>query len=300
MRLPRSRWHLVAHRSELAAPGDFVCLPHEVGQEIALMNVDGEIVAFDNRCPHRGARIFTELRGNRPPVCGYHGRCAKPNEVLRFQVESIGDFLFVNRSPWVDRLNLGDPISTFLGSAPALRPVAVIRDDHACDWTVAVENTLDSEHVTHVHADSLARLGLRRAALHTHDGSSLEVFRCDAAPRLDRLGRVFPHRAAFDYAHAHLYPFACVASTRGWTYSMQHYLPRADGRTAFVSRLFAQANAPEAAKHVIAAVAETNARVFAEDAVICALVSADRRGRLGPRDDRIALFRAAQRKEVIA
>ena len=61
--LIRDYWHLVAHRSELANPGDFVRLDWAAG-ELVLHNDEGEIVAFDNLCPHRGGRFFTEDRGS--------------------------------------------------------------------------------------------------------------------------------------------------------------------------------------------------------------------------------------------
>lgn len=290
------QWHLVAHASELEQPGDYVCLPRQGHPDTAVMNFDGEIVAFDNRCPHRGARIFTDLRGNRPPVCGYHGRCARPADVARMRTAWIGDWLFVGPlwSNEVGPRHKDSPVAEFLKGSPRLAPHSTSARIYDCHWTTAVENSLDSEHVEHVHGASLASLGLQRASLWTEgDGSSLEVFHSAAAPRLNRLAKSFHETRPFDYAHAHVNPFAAVASTRGWTYSMQHYLPQADGRTAFISRLFVQADAlSRGAVHFFAAVAAMNKRVFDEDADICAIVP--RAGgvcHLGPRDDRVRHFR---------
>jgi phenylpropionate dioxygenase-like ring-hydroxylating dioxygenase large terminal subunit len=91
----RSSWVIAAHHCELANPGDFVLLPWQRG-ELALTNIDGEVIAFDNLCPHRGARIFAGMHGNSPPVCRYHGRCAKPSQLNRFKVSSKNGFVFVS------------------------------------------------------------------------------------------------------------------------------------------------------------------------------------------------------------
>lgn len=286
-------WHLVAHRCELASPGDFVCLPLRPGVEVAVANMGGEIVAFDNRCPHRGARIFTELRGNRPPVCAYHGRCARADQVATFGVAWSGDFLMVAADPGPPIfLKTGDGL---LEAAPSLRLHSVCRFVMDCDWTVAVENALDNEHVRFVHGSSLASLGLQRKDLWlSDDGSSIEYFHSTRSEALDRLAKLFPGDARpADYTHAYLSPYAAVASLRGWTYAMQHYLPRADGRTEFISRLFVRSDAPARLDHFFATVAANNELVFREDAEVCALVAPGHASQLGLLDDRIAHFRGA-------
>lgn len=285
-------WHLVGHSCELAQPGDFLCLPIEPGFEIAVMNVDGKLAAFDNRCPHRGARIFTERRGNRPPVCAYHGRCATLN-VRPMHIAVRHGFVFVvageTNAFWAMWLLL-------ISEAPLLRLHSTLELVMDCDWQVAVENALDSEHIEHVHPSSLASLELSREHLErSFTGSSIEYFKSAQAERLDRIGRQFEWSASFDYAHQHFYPYAAISSTRGWTWSMQHYLPRADARTTFISRLFVPASAPARLDHLFATVAATSERVFREDAEICARVAPGHEGILGPRDDRIAHFRGTAR-----
>jgi len=282
-------WHLLAHRSELANPGDFVALPWR-GDQVVATNFDDDVVVWDGLCPHRGARIYSDGRGNQAPVCAYHGRRARAKDVNRFSMDWAGELLFFSE----DAFRVRDPVDPTGGSLGALRPHSAVRFVMDCHWTVAVENALDNEHVAHVHPETLATLGLSRTMLDRFvEGSSVEYFESMKGAQLDRIGRQFESRLPFDYAHAHLFPYACIATTRGWTYSMQHYLPRADGRTDFISRLFVQASAPARLNHFFSTVAATNERVFREDAAICALVPRGRRGRLGPKDDRIERFREA-------
>jgi len=290
-------WHLVAHKSEIAAPGDYVVLQWDPLEQLAVMNVAGEIVAFDGRCPHRGANIFAESRGNRPPICGYHGRRAQPKDLRRFHAAWVGDWLFVNRTAFRGTpLADGSAIAEFLLGAPKLRLHSAASYVYDCHWTVAVENALDNEHVPHVHAETLARLGLARTGMHLdRDGSSLEVFKSNQSERMDRIGRFFDEQLPFDYAHTHVHPYAALSSTRGWTWALQNYFPRADGRTQFVSRLFVPTSAASAKMdHFFDRVQALNARVFDEDAAICARVPAGYAGNLGPRDDRIRHFRARE------
>jgi phenylpropionate dioxygenase-like ring-hydroxylating dioxygenase large terminal subunit len=283
-----NRWHIAAHRSELANPGDFILLPWTADGELAVANMGGQVVAFDNRCPHRGARIFTELRGNREPRCQYHARLATAENVKRFETAVIGDFILVGKPPAPHCAP--EAIFDLLQQAPWLSLHCTLSFVMDCHWTVAVENALDAEHVDHVHAGSLAKLALRRKALHSYpNGSSLEQFTSGA--RLDVTSKFFPHEQPFDYVHAHLFPYSCLSSTRGWTYSLQHYFPRPDGRTNFIHRLYtAPTDLPMPG--FFDSVAKLNARVFAEDAAICALVAPGHTGTLGPNEERIRHFRS--------
>ncbi len=305
------RWHCVGHVAELANPGDFLCLPVGPGQHIAVMNYEGYLHAWDGRCPHRGALIFSEVRGNRPPVCGYHNRCAKPGLIKTMPMRQIGGFIFVLlgdaneyvRRPWQSSEWQDDRL--LLKSHQGLRYRGQMQFIMDCDWTVAVENALDLEHVPHVHAASLAKMGLTRDVVDCYeDGSSVERMQSSQALRLDRLEPFFRQpdehgrqlfdpgmMPGYDYEHSYFYPYAALSSTRGFTYSLQNYFPMADGRTWFMHRLYTSP-APRALDSYFDSVTQLNEQVFWEDAAICATVPAGFEGQLGPRDERIANFRA--------
>jgi len=287
-------WHLIAHRSELAEPGDFVRLPWRAdGGEVAIVNQGGAVFAFDNLCPHRGARIYSELRGRRDPRCAYHGRLATAHSTARIDIATIGDWFFVSDSRLLAPSCAPAAIYDLLHSTPPLTLHSLLTFRMACHWTVAVENALDFEHVGHVHGGSLARLGLAQDGLMMYaGGSSIEVMTA-AEPRLDRLRPFFASQPIAGYTHAHLFPYSCISSTRGYSYSVQHYLPRADGTTTFIHRLYA-APTVRPVPHYFDSVAAINERVFREDAEVCALVPAGHCGALGTHERRIAHFRGAQ------
>jgi phenylpropionate dioxygenase-like ring-hydroxylating dioxygenase large terminal subunit len=285
-----SHWHPVAHASELANEGDFILLPWRANGEIAVMRQAGDLVAFDNLCPHRGARIFTEIRGNREPRCVYHARLATADNVRRFQLMTLGDWIFAGT--WQTPPSPFGRIDDLMGQVPPLRLHSTLAFTMDCHWTVAIENALDSEHIEHVHPNSLSKMALTSVEQNFYrDGSSFERFRSDSG-RLGRMGKFFPGEQRFDYAHAHLFPYSCLSSTRGWTYSLQHYFPRADGRTNFIHRLYA-AQTTRPLPEFFDSVARLNEAVFREDAEICARVPAHFAGTLGPREERIAKFRSA-------
>lgn len=283
-------WEPIAHACELSKPGDYVVLPWRAGIEIAVTNVDGQLLAFANRCPHRGMRIFTDMRGNREPRCLYHGRLARAGQVELYALASVGPWLFASRSK-IGLPDLDEALQGWFQSAGSdLVLHSTLRFTMECDWKVAVENALEAEHVPHVHANSLAKLKLvSDQVVGFMDGSSIQVFRAGAAKGLDAAARLFELTHPFDYAHAHCFPRACLSSTRGWTYSLQNYFPRQDGQTEFVHRLYIR---PETPQWFAAGVARLNEQVFREDAAICSHVPADFPGDLGPHDGRIQHFRS--------
>lgn len=111
-------WHLACHRSEVANRGDFVRFETAVG-DIAVFHDGSGVVAFDNRCPHRGARFFSEQHGNAPATCPYHGWSYRSGrlfvadggrftvcdvhkaDIRRLEACWVGDFLFVAVAPLV-------------------------------------------------------------------------------------------------------------------------------------------------------------------------------------------------------
>jgi phenylpropionate dioxygenase-like ring-hydroxylating dioxygenase large terminal subunit len=289
-------WHLIAHVSELAEQNSFVCLPWRSDCEVAVMRQGDELVAFDNRCPHRGALIYTELSGTREPRCAYHGRLASASQVKRFPLRVAHGFVFANDDAQSKSrgLDLRGPVRDLFEEAASSGPLrhhSTLAFVQACNWKVAVENALDFEHVATVHKGSLAALMLRQGDLVLlPDGSSIEHF-SSANPRLPALDRFFVHgKASFDYVHAHLYPYTALSSTCGFTWSLQHYFPRADGSTLFIHRLYVAPTNRDMG-HYFRSVQLMNERVFREDAAVCALVPAGHDGQLAPHEERIANFR---------
>ena len=291
-KLTRGYWHLVAHRSELAQAGDYVRLDWPLG-ELVLFNDNGAVIAFDNLCPHRGARYFTEDAGNGRIACPYHGWGFRDGELripLRqtfdaaeiagarlnsFPTAWCGDFLFAGHTPEQPLPEqLGDLAETL---ATTSQQIEGRRDFNAfawqSDWRVAVENALEGYHVNAIHPQTLAPLRLIDDQTKFGGGNSVYTARIGderTAKGLERLSRFFDIGAAYQgYWTAHIFPFAMLSSTHGYSYSLQSFFPaREANRTWFSSRLLASRIKPGAEtllESFFASTAKVNRQVFEED-----------------------------------
>jgi phenylpropionate dioxygenase-like ring-hydroxylating dioxygenase large terminal subunit len=323
-RLLNDFWHLVAHRSELSEPGAFLRLTWALG-DLVLHNDEGEVIAFDNVCPHRGARLFVEDHGARRAVCPYHGWSYRGGQVRvplaktfppgaldkvglrRFQTAWCGDFLFVGIEPMQDLQT--QLAGAFAPLAQVSSQIAGRRDFNAfefqSDWRVAVENALESDHVNPIHPQTLAPLGLKddttvfdgpntTYAAHITDSRTLRG--------LTTMGRFFEVDGAYPgYWTIHVFPFAMVSSTFGYSYSLQTFLPSATPhRSHFCSRQLAGKVKPgyeAAVEAFLDSSARVNRQIFDEDHAICArvsphydLTSPDRI--FSPTEDRVARLHA--------
>ena len=303
LHLARSCWHLVAHRCELAQDRDFIRLPWLLG-DLVLYNDKQTIIAFDNTCPHRGARFFLEDHGNAPALCPYHGwsyrggqmRVPHPEtynacdlasvRLTEFSTAWCGDFLFVALAPGMD-------LSTQLGeTGPLLAKLSRDIDRRLdfnshlqdCSWRVAVENALEPDHVHMVHAETLGLLQLGPGSNNFHDRNSIlraPIGNPRTARMLASMRRFFDLQAAEEnYTAIFIFPFTFVTSTYGYAYALQNFMPaRTSGQTRFTSRLLTARLANEAARETtasfFASVAAVNRKVFAEDHAICRRINPD-------------------------
>lgn len=186
-----STWVYVAHESEIPAPGDYVT--RRIGRRpvIVTRDSDGGLNVLMNRCPHRGATLCRDDRGNAATItCPYHawafdpkGGCtavpARPGfgadvDLARFdmgraaQVESYRGFIFAAMKPvpplvehlagaagildaWLDR-NPGHPIRVQSGSMPF---------EVRSNWKAVYDNAADGYHVLFSH-ESMLRVFAQR------------------------------------------------------------------------------------------------------------------------------------------
>lgn len=294
-------WHLLCHRSELPENGGFIKLEW-LGEEVALYNDGGDIVVFDNLCPHRGTRFFTEASGQGALSCAYHGwsyaggrmhiPCREQYSETQLrqahlrthQVDWCGDFLFAAIAPRMALDEQLGPTATLLGDISF--NVNGRADFNAgvfdCDWRVALDNALEPLHLPFVHPDSLGQLALSDGRNELHAWSSVwyaEVGNARMARQLKAMGSLFQ----IDYQHPgylsiYLFPFTMISSTFGYSYSLQNFFPSTEaGKTHFYSRLLKGATKSAAAAAALGAFfdssAQVNRRVFAEDNAICARIA---------------------------
>jgi len=298
--LTRRYWHLVAHRGELKASGDYIRLDWPLG-ELVLYNDEGQLIAFDNICPHRGGLFFGENSGNARAVCPYHAWSYRGGEVRpsrrdlfkncdltrarlnTYSLEVWGDFLFVAVDPAMslaDQLDeMGPEIADLSRNIDTRRDLYPI--DFKAPWRVSVENALEYYHINTIHPTTLARMNLtreREAYAGLNSVYFAEVGATRIAEGLKRLQRSIETANVFEgYFSYYLFPYAMISSTYGLTYAVQNFFPSQDAsRTHFYTRLLtarAKPNSEGVGEMVIQSNIAANRQIFEEDNAICQRVS---------------------------
>lgn len=296
-------WHFGCHSDELRKEGDY--LLYKLDQHDVVCYHDGnEVVAFDNRCPHRGTQFFDAPIGRARAVCKYHGwaftggrmaipleselmpECPKP-QLNRYHTKWCGNFLFFSIAPAAELIDqLGEDLYALIES---LSFDCRTRKDlnqyvFECPWQVGIENALEPQHLPFVHAKTLNKLDLincKNRYWGPNSGVYFDIGDAAMHKGLKRMGRFYDRG---DYAHTgymslYLFPFCFISSTAGTSYSVQSFFPRTGGGTWFAARLYAvrlsdpRHEAADAA--LITAAIEMNRRVFEEDHAICKRISLD-------------------------
>jgi len=297
LQLRDSFWHLLCHRSELPQAGDYLKLQW-LDQEVVVCNDAGNIIVFDNLCPHRGTRFFVEQEGNSSISCPYHGwsyragalhipcreRYAesdlKKTRLNTLQTDWCADFLFAAIAP---RLSLEQQLEDTFDLLGALSFNIDGRADFnayvfECDWRVALENALEPVHVPFIHSDSLAQLDLQDGSNRFTSWTSVweaPVGNAGMAKKLQGIARLFQIEQQYaGYQSLYLFPYTMLSSTYGYSYSLQHFFPSAQPhRTHFSSRLLKgvtkSAAAASALGEFFRSSAQMNRQIFDEDHAIC-------------------------------
>ena len=271
--------------------------------EVLLIHDKGNYVAFDNLCPHRGARFFTEDFGNKIVKCLYHGwsysrgkvnvagiktfqGCSIEHAALNeFKIEACGDLLFFAIEPKTTlQAQLGPDVFALL------HKVAGDIDERSdfnrysfeCDWPIALENALEPYHIPLIHTDTLATLELGVGVNEFYGENSIwysPVENEKVAKRLKSLNRFFAATEPFQgYMSIFLFPFSMISSTYGYSYSIQSFFPWASPDAAFfTSRLYPVKNSEPRYKDMtsgfVQSSAEVNRKIFDEDHQICKRIS---------------------------
>jgi len=176
-------WIYLAHESQLPRPYDFYTTTIGRQPVILTRSENGEIGCFINACPHRGAMLCQERRGNRKILsCPYHGWCfngsgalasikdeptgAYPDVFERLdhgltripRLDNYRGFLFASLNPAVPDLetHLGQArpfIDMIADQAPEGLEVVKGSADYSCsgNWKLQAENGVDGYHFDIVH-----------------------------------------------------------------------------------------------------------------------------------------------------
>lgn len=189
-RIFRREWQVVAHRSQLAKPGDYVTT--EVAGEPLLLacGADGQVRGFYNICRHRAGPPATGCGSRKVFRCGYHGwtygldgKLISAPEVEGVQdfdpaefslvpvrAEEWSGFIFVNldsaAKPLAEALrSLSDHLKM---PATPLRMVERRTYEMNCNWKAYVDNYLEGYHLPSVHPGLNRELDYNAYAVETY------------------------------------------------------------------------------------------------------------------------------------
>ncbi len=179
----RARLNLVAHSSELPAPGDFVTRDVVGAPVLVVRGDDGVARAFLNVCRHRGATVEPRARGRcKRFVCPYHAWSydrrgslvharhadgfpslqAEDAGLVALSCEERGSLIWVCPDP-ARRLTLDPELRGLLdevaGLGPA-RPQLYARESRIwrANWKLIVEGGLESYHFKIAHRSTVGPL----------------------------------------------------------------------------------------------------------------------------------------------
>ncbi|MFT4066332.1 aromatic ring-hydroxylating oxygenase subunit alpha [Paraburkholderia sp.] len=156
-------WVFLLHESEIAKPNDFKVVTVGRRSTIVTRTESGELVAFLNRCTHRGSPVCLENAGNRSRfTCPYHGWTFSNNGQLASitfpdgygadfdyaahrlgrlpRVESYRGFVFGSLNPAVE------PLDAWLGEARDVFDWAVEKDAIGPNGVSVVESVKMTYH----------------------------------------------------------------------------------------------------------------------------------------------------------
>jgi phenylpropionate dioxygenase-like ring-hydroxylating dioxygenase large terminal subunit len=200
-RLLRRTWHAVARVDEIGAAPVPVTL---LDERLVVARLDGEIRAFDDQCPHRGAALSVGWIQDDCLVCPYHGwRYGADGACVR--IPSLGDDARLPARaalrPRPTAVHLGmvwvaieDPVLGLPefpeyggGERGDIRIVPCPPYDWDCHATRRIENFLDFAHFPWIHPGILGDPEQPLVAPHTvtRDGGVIRVHQTRTEPAND-------------------------------------------------------------------------------------------------------------------
>ena len=300
----RNYWHMVCHRRELLEDKDFIKFQTPIG-DVVIFNDRGNILAFDNKCAHRGALIYQGEFGNQANSCRYHGWTYRAGKLIipelekfincriedarlnQYLIEWCGDFIFLGIDPKNSLYEqLGDVasiIESISFNVDSRRDFN--RYKFECYWPIAVENALEPHHIKMIHPQTLAKLQL-------DDGKNImdglnsiwysKIGNSKIKKQLTLIRRFFDIDYQYEgYMSVYMFPFTMISSTFGYSYSLQNFMPalNSDYYTNFTSRLLISNINPSVDNAVLNSFftsnIEVNRKIFVEDHSICKLLPKD-------------------------
>ncbi len=203
------------------------------GRAITLRRTAEGIRAFNNVCLHRNALIDPLGAGKRPFRCGYHGWRYDGHGILtqtpmmaidqvcrrqlaEYRVAEAEGLCFVGVDHAPEITGIREALAA-TGIVVA-QPFHVESLDHACNWKLLVENVIEVQHLSHVHARTFVPAGFTSAVAYEGGGDdSVSWARLTPTPQHDRSRAVkrISAQASHHYGHVHVFPDLFLSNTNG-------------------------------------------------------------------------------------
>jgi len=258
-------WHCIGSLSDITRQGDFFTA-ELLGRPLIVWRCKDGPQTFANVCAHRGCMLTHRDHGSQEKLrCQYHGweyneqgdTCRIPDAksfrplekgglgLARFRTETAGQLIFVCLQPEPP------PLKEFLGQpyamceelfGPDRQAVMSWTYEVACNWKVALENTLESYHIECIHPSTFVSAPDEKSCRHEIYDEWTAFYTSHEDPRAYiRFFNNALHRLAgrpqVEYMHAHSYPGLGIVqmSLLSWFAALQ---PMAVDRTRIVVRAF--------------------------------------------------------------
>ncbi len=298
-----SYWHCIGHEVDFKEINSYQIIKF-FNAEVIVHNYRGKLWAFENCCPHRGAKFLKKNLSTAQITCPYHGWTFTPyssyiprkdtfpeiNSISEvrpkvWKIENINGFIFISYKPLFtlhDQLgkevvNIISEIGQSINKNYSSQEIIF-----NCDWKIAIENALEPYHVSFVHKDTLAPLGISDGKNIFYDWASIFKDKIKSK-KVKNSKKIFEKmlniKYNFDgYWSLYLYPFSMISSTEATTFAHQFYQPYENGnKTSCLTKLWCLETAKdqyeETLNNFYKSVSETNLKIFQEDAEICSYVN---------------------------
>ncbi|STQ87038.1 hypothetical protein LS73_005565 [Helicobacter muridarum] len=262
-------WHIGAHTSEIPNNRDYIILDIYDFQ-VVIYNDNGNIIAFNNTCPHRGARLIPNenkifSRGNGNIICKYHGwkysnkelhipsrdgfckDSIEGRDLLHYHVELCGELIFFSYNPAQSlKKQLGDFYDEFKAISHSIDSCVDINthSKYEANWKISLENSIEGYHLPFVHSTTFMPLELEGLApTDTNDVicSHSPMANQKIIKKYAKIRNLFQESNFYKegYWCYHIFPFSFVASSFGLHYSIMLFYPSNNPyKTNFSSRTY--------------------------------------------------------------
>ena len=298
-----SYWHCIGHEVDFKEFNSYEIIKF-FNAEVIVHNYKGKLWAFENSCPHRGSKFFKKNKSISQITCPYHGWTFTPcssfiprkdtfpeisetSEVRprTWKIENINGFIFISYKPiFTLSEQLGKEVIDIISEIGLSinKNYSTQEILFKSNWKIALENALEPYHVSLVHKDTLAPLGISDGENILYEWAS--IFKNEIkSKKVKNAKKIFEKmlKIKFNfegYWSLYLFPFGMISSTAATTFAHQFYQPmKEDNKTTCTTKLWSLESTKEQYDETLdnfyKSVSETNLQIFQEDAEICSFVS---------------------------